>query len=69
MDMKDGAFLAGIEKAMKELSFLLMGPTLELMKSLMQTTTVVYCLGKYFVLLLLHSCQLAFPFFSFSFFI
>ena len=46
MDMRDGAFLAGIEKLMKELSVLLMGPTLEHMKSPMQTTTAVYCLGK-----------------------
>lgn len=64
MDTKDGAFLAGIEKVMKELSFLLMGPTLELMKSLMQTTTVVCCLGKY--------CLASFAFmpirFSFFFF-
>lgn len=52
MDMRDGAFLAGIEKLMMELSVLLMGPTLELMKSLMQTTTAVYCLGKIFVSLL-----------------
>lgn len=66
MDTKDGASLAGIEKVMKELLFLLMGQTLELMKSLMQTTTVVCCLGKYFVLFLLHSCQLDFPSFFFS---
>lgn len=59
-DMKDQACLAGIEKPMKELSFLLMGPTLTLMKSLMQTTTAVYCLGKSSVLLPLESCKVVF---------
>ena len=56
VDMKDRACLAGIEKIMKELLLLLMEPTRTLMKSPMQTTTAVYCLGKSVVRLFNFSC-------------
>lgn len=46
VDIRDQAYLAGTEKLTKGPLFSLMEPILPLMKSRMQTTIVVCCLGK-----------------------